>query len=132
MVGPPYVVASYQFNLGLSRTTPSASWASPNYHVCLCFAISTCTDIEKFRWPKLGASIITTAGAAIISRVDGKRGYFVGDALSLFGAMVFGIYLSVLDANAPKGKLKVGMMWRLVGLRSSQLEFVGNDQNIPD
>ena len=64
--------------------------------------------------------------------MDGKRGHFVGDALSLFGDMVFGIYITVVDANAAKGKVNVGMMRRLVGLRSSQLEFVGNDRNIPD
>ena len=116
MVGPPYVVANYLFALGLSRTTASSSSAISQLSSLFLLAMSAYSGVAKFSWPKLGASIITIAGAAIISRADGKHGYFVGDVLTLFGAMVFGIYTSVLEANAPKGKVNVGMMWGLIGL----------------
>lgn len=115
IIMPLFFMANYTFNAGLGKTSVASSSTISTLSSLFTLFIGAVAGNERFSFVKLFASLVTVTGVAVISGIDGKNGQFLGDALSIVGAFLFGLYTTALKVCSPDG-MDMAMMFGFMGL----------------
>jgi solute carrier family 35 protein F5 len=127
IVCPLWFLAQGSYNWALAGTSVSSSTILSTSSCVFTFGLSLLILKEPFSWLKLAGVLVTVAGAAMVSVSDASsssRNTWWGDALSLFSALMYGIYTTAIRKVLPEdGSVSVAAFFGFLGAFNSLLLF---------
>ncbi|PKA48688.1 hypothetical protein AXF42_Ash018505 [Apostasia shenzhenica] len=124
LICPFWFFAQLTFNLSLKYTTVTSNTILSSTSSLFTFLVSVAFLGEKFTWIKLVSVLLCMGGTLIVSLADSGVGenaiatnYVLGDALALFSAAIYAVYITLIRKKLPDEKKGEG--------RASTAQFLG-------
>lgn len=124
LLAPPFFLCMWTFNAGLDYTSVASSSIIATLTSLFTLVFGAITGVERFSYPKLGATVMCIAGVSLIVAVDdgtvsgtkSKSNPVLGDMLSVLSAALYASYAILIKQKAgSEGKVSMPMVLGIMG-----------------